>query len=107
MSIVTLTEDASDRVKELMAQDGRQGYALRLRVMGGGCSGLMYQLMFDDKVDELDQDGDSNGVRVLVDAKSAVYVIGSTIDYVDDVAGRGFRVDNPDVVNTCGGCGHS
>jgi iron-sulfur cluster assembly accessory protein len=106
MSIVMLTETASERVKQLMEQDGRNGHALRLRVMGGGCSGLQYQLMFDDKTDELDQQGDSNGVRLLVDPKSAVYVVGATIDYIDDVSGRGFRVDNPTVVNSCG-CGQS
>ncbi len=106
MSIVMLTETASERVRQLMEQDGRDGYALRLKVAGGGCSGLQYQLMFDDRIDELDEQSDSNGVRLLVDPKSAVYVVGATIDYVDDVTGRGFRVDNPSVVNTCG-CGHS
>jgi iron-sulfur cluster assembly accessory protein len=106
MSIVMLTETALERVKQLLEQDGRNGYALRLRVVGGGCSGLQYQLMFDDTIDELDQQADSNGVRLLVDPKSAVYVVGATIDYIDDVSGRGFRVDNPSVVNSCG-CGHS
>ena len=106
MSVVNLTEAASEKARSLMERDGRAGYALRLRVVGGGCSGLQYQLMFDNEVDELDQEGDFDGVRVVVDPKSAVYVIGTTIDYVDDLNRSGFRIDNPNASNTCG-CGES
>ena len=106
MSLVTVTETASEKVRQLMEREGREGYALRLKVVGGGCSGLRYQLMFDDSAGELDQEADTNGVRVVVDSKSAVYVVGVTIDYVDDLNGSGFKIENPNATNTCG-CGES
>ena len=83
-----------------------EGFALRLKVVGGGCSGLQYQLMFDNKVGELDQEDEAGGVRVVVDAKSAVYLVGTTVDYVDDLNGSGFKIGNPNASNTCG-CGDS
>ena len=106
MSIVTLTETAATKVQELMDRDGREGFALRLKVVGGGCSGLQYQLMFDNQVGELDQEDEEAGVRVVVDAKSAVYLVGTTVDYVDDLNGSGFKIGNPNATNTCG-CGDS
>ena len=106
MSIITLTETASQKVQQLMERDGRPGFALRLKVVGGGCSGLQYQLMFDDQVGELDQEDEEKGVRVVVDPKSSVYVLGTTIDYVDDLSGSGFKIENPNASNTCG-CGDS
>jgi iron-sulfur cluster assembly protein len=106
MPVLTLTEAAATKVKELMARDQREGYGLRLKVVGGGCSGLQYQLMFDNQVDEWDEDEDQKGVRVLVDSKSAVYLVGTTVDFVDDLSGAGFKIDNPNASNTCG-CGQS
>jgi len=106
MSIITLTETASQKFQQLMERDGRPGFALRLKVVGGGCSGLQYQLMFDDQVGELDQEDEEKGVRVVVDPKSSVYVLGTTIDYVDDLSGSGFKIENPNASNTCG-CGDS
>jgi len=106
MAIITLTETASEKVQQLMERDGRAGFALRLKVVGGGCSGLQYQLMFDDQVGELDQEEEQQGVRVVVDPKSSVYVLGTTIDYVDDLSGSGFKIENPNASNTCG-CGDS
>ena len=97
MAIINLTETASQKVQQLMERDGRDGFALRLKVVGGGCSGLQYQLMFDNQVGELDQEEEEHGVRVVVDPKSAVYLLGTTIDYVDDPFGgsSGFQIDNP------------
>ncbi len=107
MSVITLTEMAATKVRQLMDRDGRDAsFGLRLKVVGGGCSGLQYQLMFDNQLGEWDQEADQNGVRILVDSKSAVYLAGTTIDYVDDLNGSGFKIDNPNASNTCG-CGQS
>jgi iron-sulfur cluster assembly protein len=106
MSVIELTPNAAEKVHELIQRDGRDGYALRLKVVGGGCSGLQYQLMFDDQVGEWDQAFDSQGVNVVVDSKSAVYLVGTTVDYVDDLNASGFKIDNPNATETCG-CGQS
>ena len=106
MALVMLTEAAAEKARTLIDREGREGFALRLKVVGGGCSGLQYQLMFDDQVDELDQEDESSGLRVVVDAKSAVYVMGTTIDYVDELSRSGFKIENPNATNTCG-CGES
>ena len=106
MAVITLTNAAASKVSELMERDGRQGFGLRLKVVGGGCSGLQYQLMFDDQVGEWDQEDEQNGVRVYVDSKSAVYLAGATVDYVDDLNGAGFKIENPNATETCG-CGES
>lgn len=106
MPVITITESAAEKVRALMERDGREGYGLRLKVVGGGCSGLQYQLMFDSEVDEWDQDSVQNGVRVVVDSKSAVYLAGATVDYVDDLNGSGFKIENPNASSTCG-CGQS
>lgn len=106
MALLTLTETAAEKARTLMERDGREQYALRLKVVGGGCSGLQYQLMFDDQVGELDQEEECHGLRVVVDPKSAVYVVGTTIDYIDDLSRSGFKIDNPNATNTCG-CGDS
>ena len=106
MALINVTEAASEKARTLMERDGREGYALRLKVVGGGCSGLQYQLMFDDEISELDQEDEQNGLRVVVDAKSAVYVIGTTIDFIDDLAKSGFKIENPNATSTCG-CGES
>ncbi len=107
MSVVTLTESAAEKVKTLMDRDGRGGdYGLRLKVVGGGCSGLQYQLMFDNQTGDWDQAESQSGVRVVVDSKSAVYLVGATVDYVDDLNGSGFKIENPNASSTCG-CGQS
>ncbi len=106
MPLLNLTETASAKARDLMEREGREGYALRLKVVGGGCSGLQYQLMFDNEIGDLDQEQDYHGLRVVVDPKSAVYVVGTTIDYVDDLNHSGFKIENPNASNTCG-CGES
>jgi iron-sulfur cluster assembly protein len=106
MSVISLTPTAAGKVKQLIERDGREGYALRLKVVGGGCSGLQYQLMFDDQVGEWDQRFESCGVPCVVDSKSAVYLVGTTVDYVDDLNASGFKIDNPNATSTCG-CGQS
>ena len=106
MQLITLTESAADKARQLMDRDGRVDYGLRLKVVGGGCSGLQYQLMFDDQVDEWDQEFEQHGVKVVVDSKSAVYLVGTSVDYVDDLNGSGFKIENPNATSTCG-CGQS
>ncbi len=106
MSIVNVTPTASEKALTLMQRDGRDGFALRVKVVGGGCSGLQYQLMFDDELDPLDHEDQHGGLKVVVDSKSAVYLIGTTIDYVDALNGSGFKIENPNASNTCG-CGES
>jgi len=106
MSIVNLTEAAASKVRDLIERDNREGFGLRVKVVGGGCSGLQYQLMFDDQVGDLDQTDECHGVRVFVDSKSAVYLVGTTVDYVDELDRSGFKIENPNASNTCG-CGES
>ena len=106
MSVVRLTEPAASKVLELRARDGGAEAALRIKVIGGGCSGLQYQLSFDSATEDMDHDQEMHGVRLLVDAKSAIYLAGATVDYVDDLNGSGFRIENPNAKSTCG-CGES
>ncbi len=103
---ITLTEQAADKVRELLAAqpDGSE-QALRVAVRGGGCSGFQYALAFDaPKAD--DHRFDARGVSVVVDKTSMQFVFGSEIDWVDGLQGAGFSVNNPNVVAACG-CGSS
>jgi iron-sulfur cluster assembly accessory protein len=106
MNIVTLTESAAAKVRELLARDGHEGYALRLLVAGGGCSGLRYQLKFDEHAGELDHESHQFGVRVLIDPGSAKRVAGACIDFTDELNRAGFQIQNPSAATTCG-CGES
>lgn len=107
MALVHVTENASRQIKRLLEGEHKANtHALRMKVVGGGCSGLQYQLMFDDKEREDDTEVESAGVRVRVDEKSALYLAGSTLDYVDSLMESGFKIDNPNAANTCG-CGQS
>ncbi len=106
-ALVTMSEAAINVVRSLMAQKNIQGYALRVFVTGGGCAGFQYGMAFEkeprpgDHVIEVAED-----VRVVIDPTSAVYLAGSHIDYVDNLMGGGFRIENPNAVASCG-CGHS
>lgn len=102
---ITLTEKAAEKAKAAMAKQGKADTALRLYVSGGGCSGFQYGLAFDEKKDN-DQVVDAHGVKLLVDEESARYIDGSEIDYVESVMGEGFKVSNPNAIESCG-CGHS
>ncbi|GAC1350890.1 MAG: iron-sulfur cluster insertion protein ErpA [Ktedonobacteraceae bacterium] len=104
-NIVTLTETAATRVRELLQQENNPALGLRIFVAGGGCSGLQYGMTLDDE-----QEGDTvitlADVKVLVDEMSVGYLTGSEVDYVDSLMGAGFVVNNPNAVSACG-CGHS
>ena len=106
MAVLTMTMAAARKVEELAARESQDGCGLRVKVIGGGCSGLQYQLSFSNQADEWDQISDHHGVQLMVDAKSAVYLAGSTVDYVDDLNGAGFKIQNPNASSTCG-CGES
>jgi iron-sulfur cluster assembly protein len=75
-------------------------------VIGGGCSGLRYELAFDDQISDLDTEVAANGVRVIVDDKSALYLVDTTLDFVDTLQESGFKINNPNAESTCG-CGES
>ena len=104
--MITVTDDAKVRALELMSEDQKEGQFIRVGVEGGGCSGLMYQLEFDNKLSENDKEFENNGVRVVVDKKSFLYLIGTTSDYSGGLNGKGFVFKNPNADRTCG-CGES
>ena len=104
--LVTLTDAAVAEVKRLMdVQDLTEG-GLRLGVKGGGCSGLSYTINFDDKIGEFDTVCAQDGVKVIVDVKSAIYLEGMRLDYHKDMVSGGFQFQNPNATKTCG-CGES
>ncbi len=104
--MITLTQSAAVKVKQLLETNTRQGDALRLRVKAGGCSGLRYELAFDSRVVDSDEKIEQRGVRLLVDAKSAAYLADITLDYADGLNVSGFKILNPSAKSTCG-CGES
>jgi iron-sulfur cluster assembly accessory protein len=105
-SLVTITDEAAKKIRELLEEEGNSDYALRLQVVGGGCSGFQYRLAFDDQFAEDDELVEYDGFKVVVDPMSARYVEGASIDYVESEMSSGFKIENPNVVSTCG-CGHS
>ncbi len=106
MELITLTEPAVTKLRQYLKRRGREGDALRVKVTGGGCSGLRYELLFESKASDLDEELEQHGVRVLVDAESAAYLAGSTLDYADGLNESGFKIVNPNAKTTCG-CGES
>jgi len=104
--MIDLTPAASAEVKRRLQADDMKGHYLRVGVQGGGCSGLTYQLGFDDQVGQFDKAFDVQGVPVVVDLKSALYLRGTVIDYVTAMVGGGFKFSNPNASKSCG-CGTS
>ena len=103
--LVKLTPSAAQKVTALLTKQGRPGGVLRVAVVGGGCSGLQYKMDLQDAPANRDILVESGGVRVVVDPKSALYVTGSELDYLDALDG-GFKVKNPNAATTCS-CGES
>ena len=104
--MLSLTEKAAEKVKEIRQAEGIEDVmALRLRVVGGGCSGFSYDLYFDSAQDS-DKTFDSFGVKLVVDQMSLMYLVGTEVDYVEGLHGAGFKFQNPNVKSTCG-CGSS
>ena len=103
---VVLSDGAADKVKHLLEQEGRDDLALRIAVQPGGCSGLRYQLFFDERTLDGDETTDFGGVKVVVDRMSAPYLTGAVIDFVDTIEKQGFTIDNPNATGSCA-CGDS
>lgn len=103
---VTLSEGARDKVRSLLAQEGRDDLRLRIAVQPGGCSGLIYQLFFDERELENDAVVDFDGVGVVVDAMSVPYLNGASIAFEDSIEKQGFTIDNPNAAGSCA-CGDS
>ncbi len=104
--MITLTEKAANKVKEILTNEKRPTSVLRLGVKGGGCSGFTYTLDFDDKTGDTDQVFEDKGVKIAIDAKSFVYLSGTQLDYTDGLSGAGFTFHNPMATRSCG-CGSS
>ncbi|MEI8261282.1 MAG: iron-sulfur cluster assembly accessory protein [Actinomycetes bacterium] len=103
---VLLTDTAAVKVQTLLAAEGRDDLSLRIAVQPGGCSGLRYQLFFDDRSLDGDIVKDFGGVAVVTDRMSAPYLMGATIDFVDTIEKQGFTIDNPNAGGSCA-CGDS
>lgn len=103
---ILLTETASSKVAALLAQEGREDLSLRVAVQPGGCSGLRYQLFFDDRSLDGDIVKEFGSVKVVTDRMSAPYLTGATVDFVDTIEKQGFTIDNPNAGGSCA-CGDS
>lgn len=104
--MITLTSLAATKVQEFLEHNGRPEAGLRVRVVGGGCSGFQYQLALDDAASDGDQVYEQEGIKLYVDPRSHLYLDGTEIDYVEDIMGSGFRFNNPNSTGSCG-CGES
>jgi iron-sulfur cluster assembly accessory protein len=103
---ITLTPNAITKVKEIMAQQNPVPTGLRVGVVGGGCSGFSYSMAFENAAGLMDKTYEFDGLKVYLDATSAMYLQGAIVDYVETLEGAGFKFENPNVKSTCG-CGSS
>jgi iron-sulfur cluster assembly accessory protein len=106
VQLLTVTPLAAKTIKSLLEQRQIPNHALRVFVSGGGCSGMQYGMAFEENARDFDKVVEADGVRLLIDPTSLMYLQGATIDFVDSLMGGGFRIDNPNAVSSCG-CGHS
>ena len=104
--MLQLTDNATSKVREIMTQQNPAPSALRVAVVGGGCSGFSYHMAFDNQENPADNVYQFDGVKVLVDQMSEMYLDGVQIDYIETLEGAGFKFNNPNVKSTCG-CGSS
>jgi iron-sulfur cluster assembly accessory protein len=104
--MITLTESAAGKVKELLVEEGRDDIALRVAVQPGGCSGLRYAMYLDDQVTDKDSMAEQFGVKLVIDRMSAPYLSEATVDFVDTLESSGFTIDNPAAQGGCA-CGNS
>jgi iron-sulfur cluster assembly protein len=105
--MISVTEKAKIKISELRSQEGKtDNHNIRVSVKGGGCSGLMYDLAFDDTSHPSDQVFEDNGIKIMVDKKSLLYLAGTVLDFSDGLNGKGFQFINPNASRTCG-CGES
>lgn len=105
--MIAVTDKAKERIGVLREEEGfSSNHNIRVSVKGGGCSGLMYDLDFDDQINDADEVFEDKGVKILVDKKSLLYLLGTTLDFSDGLNGKGFQFVNPNATRTCG-CGES
>lgn len=104
--MINITENAEERIRDLLIEQNNPNIKLRVFVQGGGCGGFNYGFTFDETINEDDFVVDKNGVSLLVDSMSGMYLQGATIDYKEDLMGSSFVIDNPNAKTTCG-CGSS
>jgi iron-sulfur cluster insertion protein len=104
--MITITERAADKVKDIAREESLEGQGLRLRVIGGGCAGFNYDLYFEDAPTSMDEAFEDKGIKLYIDPLSFQYLDGTEIDYVETLHGAGFKFANPNVTSTCG-CGSS
>ena len=105
-AVITVTTGAVRRLKTVMKSDGKDNHLLRMSVEGGGCSGMTYKMDFEKKKLEFDKVFESNGLTIICDLKSWLYLQNVEIDYSDDLLNGGFKINNPNAERTCG-CGTS
>ena len=104
--ILTMTPTAADKVRELLNERNLPNHGLRVFVQGGGCSGLSYGMAFEENIYPQDNVVETDGIRLIIDPTSLMYMQGAEIDYVDSLMGGGFAINNPNAISSCG-CGHS
>lgn len=104
--MLKITANASKRIKQVLDQKENKGKKFRVFVSGGGCAGLRYGMMIDNDKRESDREIKNNGIRILIDEKSAEVLDGAELDYVESLEASGFKINNPGMIYTCG-CGHS
>jgi len=104
--MLTITESAANKIKEVIVEEGNDNLKLRMFVQGGGCSGFSYGFTLDEQQNEDDFNIQEHGVQVLVDSMSAQYMNGAVVDFIDDLTGSQFTIKNPNAETTCG-CGSS
>jgi len=103
---ISVTKNAAKRINAILKGEDKINHSLRISVTGGGCSGMSYNLTFDDKINEFDKIYESNGVKIICDVKSWFYVKGTEVDFSNDLLSGGFQLNNPNANRTCG-CGTS
>lgn len=104
--MIKVTESAKKQAIRLMEDEGQVDYFIRVGVKGGGCSGLMYELSFDNNIKDDDKVMEDNDIKVVVDKKSFLYLVGTELDFSGGLNGKGFVFKNPNADRTCG-CGES
>ena len=104
--IVTLTEKAASKVKQMLKKENKEGHGLRLGITMGGCSGYMYEIELEKSPKENDVVIEDKGVKIFMNPESIAFMKGSTVDYIDALVNAGFKISNPNVKRSCG-CGHS
>ena len=104
--MISLTDKAAQKVKDILNTEDKKDHALRVGVKGGGCSGFSYTMDIDKILNESDQVFEDKGIKIVVDAKSFIYLSGTQVDYVENLSGSGFAFSNPNATRSCG-CGSS